>query len=53
VKHLLPFSAFIFFHLIPQERRSQMLKWRLILYFRNLKRGDRVLREDFSPRICL
>lgn len=47
MKHLLSLSAFIFFHSVPQERRSQRLKRRLTLYFRSLKRGERVLRGDF------
>lgn len=40
-------------HSLSQERRSQRLKWKFILYFRGLERADRVLREDFSPSICL
>lgn len=51
VEELLSLSFFL--HPVPQERRRQRLKWKFTLYFRSLEKGDRVLREDFCPRVCL
>lgn len=52
MEELLSLLALIL-HSLSQERRSQRLKWKFILYFRSLERADRILREDFSPSICL
>lgn len=51
-KDLLSLLGFLL-HSVPQERRSQRLKLKFILFQKLRERGDSVLREDFCPSVCL